>query len=526
MIHIRSFLLCFVLAAAAQGQSPFRSQAALLEHDGTEMLRVEFSFPPGNYLYRHSIEVAASEPPAAQLALLDMPPGKRKYDEILEEEVEVYEQGVALLYRVEGRGGAPLRVAVAYQGCDDEVCFLPQQDTFVLDEVGAAPPAIAEQLRERVGNADLDGLLDRFAVGGQETGYLAPRAFLDFLDQAEAGTAVREEDRLIQRVFRRHGLLAVLILLLPLGFLLNLTPCVLPMIPINMAIIGAGAQAGSRRRGFALGATYGAGMALVYGLLGTVVILTGSQFGALNASPWFNLAIAVVFAVLALAMFDVFLIDLSRFQRRGAGGESTVKAPFTTSLVLGGTAALLAGACVAPVLISVLVLATNLYQTNPAALLLPFMLGVGMALPWPFAGAGLSFLPKPGAWMNRVKYLFGVLILLAALYYGLLAFRLFNPAGDGEGHRRTDVAADFQQAIDQEKPVFLDFWSLSCTACKRMEQNVFPRPEVAARLDDFVFAGVQTDLTDREDVRWAIERFAIRGLPTYIVLVPKPAGEE
>ena len=76
----------------------------------------------------------------------------------------------------------------------------------------------------------------------------------------------------------------------------------------------------------------------------------------------------------------------------------------------------------APVVISVLLLATNLYfKGQIAGLLLPFLLGVGMALPWPFAGAGLAFLPKPGVWMNRVKHVFGALILVFAAIYGHLA---------------------------------------------------------------------------------------------------------
>ena len=97
---------------------------------------------------------------------------------------------------------------------------------------------------------------------------------------------------------------------------LNLTPCVLPLIPINLAIIGAGARASSRRRGFALGATYGLGMALVYGVLGLVVVLTGSKFGTLNSSAWFNVGIAVVFLIMSLAMFDLVNVDFSRFQGR------------------------------------------------------------------------------------------------------------------------------------------------------------------------------------------------------------------
>ena len=85
---------------------------------------------------------------------------------------------------------------------------------------------------------------------------------------------------------------------------------------------------------------------------------------------------------------------------------------------MGGISALLAGACVAPVLIAVLALSGSLYaQGATGALALPFLLGVGMALPWPLAAAGIAILPKPGAWMNAVKKAFGVLILLLALYY-------------------------------------------------------------------------------------------------------------
>src|SRR4029077_12722277 len=110
-----------------------------------------------------------------------------------------------------------------------------------------------------------------------------------------------------------RGPLAILLLVFVGGLALNLTPCVLPMIPINLAIIGAGSQAGSRGRGFLLGGAYGAAMAVVYGVLGLVVILTAGTFGTINASPWFNIGIAVLFVVLGLAMFDVIAIDFSRY---------------------------------------------------------------------------------------------------------------------------------------------------------------------------------------------------------------------
>ena len=91
---------------------------------------------------------------------------------------------------------------------------------------------------------------------------------------------------------------------------------------------------------------------------------------------------------------------------------------------MGAVAALLAGACVAPVVIQVVLFSSNLYATGTnVALALPFFLGIGMAMPWPIAGAGLAALPKPGAWMVRVKQAFGVVILATAAYYGYEAYR-------------------------------------------------------------------------------------------------------
>ena len=106
---------------------------------------------------------------------------------------------------------------------------------------------------------------------------------MQFIRDAESGVAAAG-------LFDGRGPLAILLIVLIGGLALNLTPCVLPMIPINLAIIGAGAQAQAGGAASCSGSTYGAAMALVYGVLGLVVILTAGTFGTINASPWFNLA--------------------------------------------------------------------------------------------------------------------------------------------------------------------------------------------------------------------------------------------
>ena len=187
------------------------------------------------------------------------------------------------------------------------------------------------------------------------------------------------------------------------------------MIPINLAIIGAGSKAGSRARGFLLGGVYGAAWRC-HGVLGVIVITTASTFGAINASPWFNLSIALVFVVLALAMFDVVTIDFSRFA--GIGRRHCFRQGIGGARIRDGGDCGPAGRCVrSPVVIQVVLFSSDLYaQGTLIALALPFLLGVGMAVLWPLAGAGLTALPKPGPWMVRVKQAFGVFILATASY--------------------------------------------------------------------------------------------------------------
>ena len=438
-----------------------------------------------------------------------------------------------------------------YQACDDKVCYAPatapvewtvrvvaasaaltalDADAFKslsagrITKPGAKPAAVpvAAAVAVRATPADALTTLDRFTVRGTTGGYLGREDFLQFVRDAESGVAAAG-------LFDGRGPLAILLIVLIGGLALNLTPCVLPMIPINLAIIGAGASAQSRQRGFLLGSTYGGAMALVYGVLGLVVILTAGTFGTINASPWFNLAIAIVFVVLALGMFDVIPIDFSKWSAQaGTGGA---RGSFGLAFTMGAIAALLAGACVAPVVIQVVLFSSSMYAGGSSlALALPFFLGVGMALPWPVAGAGIAALPKPGAWMVRVKQAMGVVILGTAVYYGYLAYGLFDnlnvdaSAVSGSVQKKlaegwTDSLADgLARAEREQKPVLLDFWATWCKNCLTMDKTTFENTEVKAALDGYVKIKVQAEDPDAEPVKALMARFNAVGLPTYVIL--------
>jgi thiol:disulfide interchange protein len=462
---------------------------------------------------------------------------------------------VALAPPVTGELVVPARLR--YQACDDKLCFAPTTLTAqwtlkvvpaattikplnrdVIDRIafgrGEAPAsntasgAVVSRPTAPQG-APSDGelsKLDRFTVLGAFGGYRGSDDFLQQVANAESGVKERG-------LFEGRGPLAILLIVFLGGLALNLTPCVLPMIPINLAIIGAGTQAGSRSRGFLLGGVYGAAMAVVYGALGLIVILTAGSFGTINASPWFNLVVAVVFVALALAMFDVITIDFSRFLGSHGLGVAA-RGSFVLAFVMGGIAALLAGACVAPVVIQVVLFSSNLYAKGTAvALALPFLLGVGMAIPWPIAGAGLAALPKPGAWMVRVKQAFGVLILATAAYYGYEAYGLFadrwvDPTAVKSSvdeqvkagwHRSLGEGLDV--AAREGKPVLIDMWATWCKNCLTMDKTTLADPRVTTALDGYVKIKFQAEDLDQQPAKAMLQRFDGVGLPHYAILRPK-----
>ncbi len=526
---------CLNSAGSGLCRDGFDISAALRAEKGTKKnLVINFSVPGGHYLYPNKIKVAVKQPSNVLLVPDNIPEPIKKTDPFFNKILSLYTKNFSVRYKVKNLdNNEHLNIEVSYQGCDRKICFMPASKMFQLTLLKES--RLAQDVLKDLKAIDSDKKLDwkelasSFKISKRLVGYTDVDEFLNFIDPAKADAA-GSSSGLLER-FNQGSIWLALILILLGGLALNLTPCVLPMIPVNIAIIGAGAQAGSKIRGFSIGLVYACGIALAYGIIGGVVVITGSTFGALNSNPWFNLGIALIFIILALAMFDIFTIDFSRFQ---PVGRSNKNKGFFIVFFMGGVSALLAGACVAPVVIAMLVFASQVYsQGNFIGIFMPFFLGIGMGSPWPFAGAGLSLLPRPGKWMLVIKRIFAVIIMLSGFYYGHLAYGIYKTA---QGPNKTfygystiridykgwhdNLGRALELANKEKKPLLIDFWASWCKNCTAMDKTTLKNELVNEKIKPFIKLKFRAERPNAKEIKEVLDYFGVMGLPTFLILEP------
>ncbi|HTR21749.1 MAG TPA: cytochrome c biogenesis protein CcdA [Gemmatimonadales bacterium] len=221
----------------------------------------------------------------------------------------------------------------------------------------------------------------------------------------------------LAEVLRSHPFAAIA-LLFGAGVVTSFFPCIYPMIPITVGVIGGSAGTGApRRRLVGLTLTYVLGVALLYATMGLVAGLTGSLFGTIGANPWVRLATANLLLLFALALLDLFPVTAP--QRLAAWAGQLTGGSYGGVLLLGATSGIVAAPCGAPAFAAVL---TWVAATHSAVLgfvyLFAFSLGmtVLLAVVGLFSGAAAA-LPRPGAWMDWVKRISGVILIGVAEYY-------------------------------------------------------------------------------------------------------------
>jgi thiol:disulfide interchange protein DsbD len=217
------------------------------------------------------------------------------------------------------------------------------------------------------------------------------------------------------------------------GVLTSLTPCIYPMIPITVSIVGGQTAAGgagggakhSRRRTVALTLSYVVGLALVYALLGLIAGLTGTLFGSISTNPWLYFAMANLLILFALAMLDVLPVRVPQAVLRRAS-EAGKSGGVAGSFGMGAASGLVAAPCGAPVMAAVL---TWVSLTKSAFLGFIYLFVFSLGMTTLLVAVGLSTgllarLPRAGVWMIWVKRGFALLMLAVAEYYLIQMGRL------------------------------------------------------------------------------------------------------
>ena len=363
---------------AALNQSDFLSPEDAFQYelvpDG-DQLRLEWTIADDYYLYRKRMTITGQQ---AEPAGVEYPEGEIITDEYFGESEVYYNQAEVMIDPGEVR-----TLKLSWQGCADAgLCYPPQSATVTLD--GQTP-----------GSGE-GGVADAGATGGESR---------------------QAEDEFLASSLADSSLAWNLTLFFGLGLLLVFTPCVLPMVPILSAVI-VGSQAG-RGRAFWLSLAFVVTMAATYAVLGAAAGLIGANLQAAFQVPLFIGGLAVIFVLLALSMFGVYELQLPAFLRerletmngRQSGGH------LGGAALMGFFSALLASPCMTAPLAGALLYITQSGDARNGGLGL-FALGLGMGAPLvAFGTLGASFLPKPGAWMNGVKAVFGLILLGTAVWF-------------------------------------------------------------------------------------------------------------
>jgi len=573
------FLVALIAAPLARAADDFLDPEVAFKASARaadeRTIEIAFEVAPGYYLYREQFKFAA---PAATLGAPVIPPGKVKFDDTFQKDVETHRDLLRIAVPVQQANGT-FRLAVNYQGCADKgLCY---------------PPA---QMRADVSLAAFGGNGSVRVLPGREMPIPAEGSAADAgaAPGVAINTASATDSAGIEAALRSGRFAVIVGVFFAAGVLLSLTPCVLPMLPILSSIIVGQGGVPSRGRSFALSVSYSLGMALIYTALGIAAGLAGEGLAAYLQNPWVLGLFAAALVALSLAMFGVYELQLptaftsplSHASQRLPAGR------FAGVFAMGGVSALIVSPCVAAPLAGALVYLSQTRDVTLGGTAL-FALAMGMSVPLLLIGASAgALLPKAGAWMDEVKRVFGVLLIAVAIWIvqpvlpasvalalwgallvgsAVLLWHATGAAGSAwlrQGRRvlaavlavfgvlqlvgaasggsdpmqplahlgtqsaaahalpftpvrsEAELDAALLNARNAGKPVMLDFYADWCVSCKEMERFTFTDPAVRSALAGALL--LKADVTQNNaDDRALLKRFALFGPPGTIFFNPQ-----
>ena len=499
-------------------------QFELLPDENKSIIKIELNNAPGYYTYKDKFKVSFE--PSTKIEIT-YPQGDIKEDEFFGKQ-EVYFGKQIITILLKGQIPTDQKIRIDFQGCSEKgLCYPPSMHIINME-------------------------------GKSNINYLS------------------ETDSFVETLNDRNFLI-ILISFFLAGLLLSLTPCVLPMVPILSSIV----ISSNKDHAIHYTLSYVGGVSATYIIFGIVASITGSFLSSSLQNIYFLLFNGFLFLIFALAMFDIFHLNISENNFLSSLLNKINKKNIIHIFFLGLFSALILSPCVAPPLAAAIL---YISQANDILLggLSLFIMSIGMSVPLLLIGFSANrFLPKPGIWMVKVKKLIGfvligmsiyiirpildetvfflllntlltisisyylfftenkIAILKIVLILGLLFSVCFNIY-----HTKNYIDKDINLSSNEKpkfivinsleqldniiasnkaKPVMLDFYADWCVACLEFEKFTFTDKEVNALMKQYIL--LKADVTGNNlNDKALMKEFNIFGPPA--ILFFDNAGNE
>ena len=411
---ISAILISFTMLLSAEGFGAFKLKRKFLEPSEAfkatavkngEYIDAQIKLGKKIHIYAKDLHFKIVKPKEFELNVKKPEPvdyeGDKVYYGTLDFKIPIKE--------IESKVKGAYTLQIELSGCSDAgICYQPQKFTFDFNSsniVANSSNQGKDSEKESLNSTQSD------TQKGDSDGFFTKVGKL-----SSEGNSAK-----IAKALADENLLFILMLFFVAGLLLALTPCILPMIPILSSIILK--QAGkegevSRSTSFLISAVYVVSMSASYALIGVIAGLLGFDLQAHMNNPWVIIPMAALFVALALSLFGYFELQLpaSLQSKLTRASDNAQGKGLIGTAIMGALSALVVGTCTAPVISGAIIFISMTGNALLGGVSL-FVMGIGAGMPLLLVGLGADKLvPKPGGWMTRVSQIFGVAMLMMALY--------------------------------------------------------------------------------------------------------------
>lgn len=325
---------------------------------------------------------------------------------------------------------------------------------------------------------------------------------------------------------KTKSLMAILAMAFLGGLILNIMPCVLPILSLKTLMLVE-----SRESGFSKfvrsNLLYTLGVITSFAVMALVLILlnlSGQQlgWGFQLQSPGFVLFLIAVFSLMGLMFLDIIPLNFARLVNWSSKTQNS-STHWKSSLMTGVLAVVVASPCTAPFMGA----AMGYSLGQPPHVVVAIFVSLGLGLAFPFLAIcvspkALSLLPRPGAWMSWVKKLMAVpMFLTAAWLVWVLQLQVTGSPLDENSIWENYEASKLEIYKNDSRPVFLNATAAWCISCQVNDKVVFQTEEVRQYFQQKHFHLVKADWTSRNsEIAMLLRNHNRVGVPLYLYYPP------